>query len=339
MPFKKTPSTGWRPGLFFTYLVGPAGTANLHRNRSSGLMSVTRRRASKRILTDAEEPAKQKCPCSRFKILDLYWQQHQAELRPIWDAAVKKSYMSGYELFMKESLTLCNLTGMLPSCPSPSGGYSTANLIPSDDEVPPPGGWLGKFEPPPPPPDRWHCTGPPEYLCVPDPDGEFETEAECVGLCTPTVSYMDPIADLAPLQWKVYNPPTGSHFSHVDDGVRQPAAPSSDEIYWNGLPNWVYDTYQMSDPGRPANSIIYWAYWKNWSGACDLCLRSRVGGVWQLQHRFVRTSASGFGWSSNSTDPTFGDWTPAQMADVQLEVAVNGEPTSIEVHAVYIEIQ
>ena len=89
-----------------------------------------------------------KCPCLSFKILDLYWQMYAPALKPVWDAAVKRPFLSGYQLFMDENLHMCHEHGTLCGTPSPSGGYAFANLNNSGVEVPPAGAWVGKHLPP-----------------------------------------------------------------------------------------------------------------------------------------------------------------------------------------------
>lgn len=78
------------------------------------------------------------CECLAMRLADAYWQAHAATLKPVWDPAVKKRHMSGYELFMKEAMALILSDNRLPAAPSPSGGYSLHGLIPSPD--PPPWG-------------------------------------------------------------------------------------------------------------------------------------------------------------------------------------------------------
>lgn len=142
MPTKRP--KGIQPGPTFSCFFGPVDNLNLHRTGSRRSLAVTRRpRAILKIHADESEPTP-KCPCKAFKYLDRYWQLNQNTLRPIWNAALKKKHMSGYELFMKESLTLCPITGTLPECPSVSGGYAKDKLIPSTNEIPPLGDWIGK---------------------------------------------------------------------------------------------------------------------------------------------------------------------------------------------------
>ncbi len=144
---RKTPR-GWQPNIFFSSFFGPAGGANLSRSRKSGRPVAAARPHPKKHATPSTVEPKPKCPCKAFTNADKYWQENQEELRPIWNAAVKRQWMSGYELFMKEALTLCPITGTLPLCPSVSGGFTTHHLQPGKIEVPPAGEWIGKAPPP-----------------------------------------------------------------------------------------------------------------------------------------------------------------------------------------------
>jgi hypothetical protein len=98
------------------------------------------------------DPAK--CPCNSFKLLDLFWQQNASALRPIWNAAVKRPHLSGYQLFMDENLRSCHANGCFVSAPSASGGFNFACVTPGSVEIPPAGAWIGKA------PGPWQHTCP-----------------------------------------------------------------------------------------------------------------------------------------------------------------------------------
>ena len=159
MPYKRPPSKGLILSPLFSLIAGPAGTANVHRTRRGDRFAAAPRPIRKSYGGSAPPPAEESCPCKRFKILDVLWRQKTPAEKAAWNNAVKKHHMSGYELWMKESLTLCANCGMLPAGPSVSGGYSTSYLEASDDEVPPPGDWIGKAPPTPPPPPTWPIGG------------------------------------------------------------------------------------------------------------------------------------------------------------------------------------
>ncbi len=124
-----------------------------------------------------EPKAKLSCPCVSFRLSDLRWRAFDAAEKKKWDAAVKRKPMSGYELFMKESMSLLNRGHNYPACPSVSGGFSCNYLIGGSDM---PEEFIGEA---PPPPARWTCTGEPDWQCIPAEDGEYETKQECLDDC------------------------------------------------------------------------------------------------------------------------------------------------------------
>ena len=106
-----------------------------------------------------EEPLN--CPCKRFTAADWRWRMLSPADKKMWDAAVKRPALSGYELYMKEALTLAGRGENWPDCPSVSGGFSCNHLIPGAD--PPTDAQIGEAPPPPPPPpppgcDCEHCS-------------------------------------------------------------------------------------------------------------------------------------------------------------------------------------
>ncbi len=60
-----------------------------------------------------------------FKYCDAVYQQFTEAEKQVWRNAVKKRGMSGYNLWMKESMALAAQGFYLPDVPSPSGGYAT----------------------------------------------------------------------------------------------------------------------------------------------------------------------------------------------------------------------
>lgn len=88
-----------------------------------------------------------------FRYCDAVYQQMTAGQRAPWKAAVKKPAMSGYTLWMKESIHLATQGYYLPDAPSPSGGFSASDAEPGATYPPP-----GCVTPPPPPPAPMACT-------------------------------------------------------------------------------------------------------------------------------------------------------------------------------------
>ncbi|MBA7643145.1 hypothetical protein ES703_50859 [subsurface metagenome] len=147
---------GWFGNIWTTLLFGPAGPLNIHGQRRRRGMVVAPRKDTWVWDEPRPETVEPKCPCSCFKNLDLYWQKMDWGQKHVWNAAVKKPHMTGYNLFMKEGLSACYEHGYLPKVPSVSGGYSPFNCPYMDKRIPPAGEWIGKA-----PIGKYHCTGAP----------------------------------------------------------------------------------------------------------------------------------------------------------------------------------
>lgn len=124
-------------------------------------------------------PADPSCPCEAFKYCDLIYQGMTEDERDEWRGSVTRPATSGYDLWMKECLTLVNAGEAPPDHPSPSGGFSAKEAQPGEKH---PGleicGWV--------PPMRYDCTGAegdPPWECIEAVDGEFETLEECEAEC------------------------------------------------------------------------------------------------------------------------------------------------------------
>lgn len=173
--------SGWRPSILMSQFYGPAGPIYTYTQRRAVAMVAAARPVRKKQTAPKPPGMEEKCPCQAFQVLDLYWQSMSKAEQDVWNDAVKKPHMSGYQLWMKESLWLCKESGYLPACPSVSGGFSCNYIIRGDEKVPPEGDWIGKF-----PALRWSCTGPPDYVCVVMPEGDYATLAECEAVCVPS---------------------------------------------------------------------------------------------------------------------------------------------------------
>jgi hypothetical protein len=153
------------------------------------------------------EPKPGYCPCECWTLADALWQTMTEEQRELWRAAVKAPKMSGYDVWMKEALSLCTRGLNLPDRPGPGGGYSAMYALPGS--TPPPASCL-----PEQPHVGWRCTGDPDWLCQECPweDRQYDTEAECLEDCIePPPEWEDPdgspcafCSDIPPLWYTVY---------------------------------------------------------------------------------------------------------------------------------------
>jgi hypothetical protein len=124
------------------------------------------------------EPKPHKCSCECFQLADALWQTMTEENRELWRAAVKAPQMSGYDVWMKEALYLCNRGINLPDAPGPGGGYSPINAKPGS--TPAPASCL-----PEQPQVGWRCTGDPDWLCQECAweERQYDTEEDCLRDC------------------------------------------------------------------------------------------------------------------------------------------------------------
>ena len=65
-----------------------------------------------------------------FKLADKIWREESEAFRQIWRDAVKKHALTGYMLWMKETLFCFNTGDKAPDAPSISGGFSTRTVKP-----------------------------------------------------------------------------------------------------------------------------------------------------------------------------------------------------------------
>ena len=135
---------GWRPSVLTSTFWGMAAGIKAQRARHGRGIGVSFKGQRSRRAPPLSADPSPRCPCKAFLYCDRHWQTLSPEQKREWQLAVKAPGKSGYDVYMKEALTLCMQQGVLPQCPSPSGGYSTRCLVPSDTPVPPPGDWIGK---------------------------------------------------------------------------------------------------------------------------------------------------------------------------------------------------
>jgi hypothetical protein len=77
-----------------------------------------------------------RCDCKSWKYADWMWANNLID-KDLWRAALKAPQKSGYDLWMKESVTAANRGHYYPDAPSVSGGYSTLKIIPGIHFQPP----------------------------------------------------------------------------------------------------------------------------------------------------------------------------------------------------------
>lgn len=80
---------------------------------------------------------KQSSSCQGFIKADKIYSNWPEARKQIWRDAVKRRYMSGYTLWMKECLYCWSNGWFAPDIPSISGGYSVKKVIPGTEYPPP----------------------------------------------------------------------------------------------------------------------------------------------------------------------------------------------------------
>ncbi len=138
-------------GWLATKISGSLGPSRIEYHRVAG-KTVWRMKPPHKRKLELGSPAAN--PCQQWQQADAIWVNQGESWRQKWRDALKKPGMSGYDLWMKEALTLCSQNKNLPDDPSISGGWSTAKVIPGDTWPP-----AGKEIPipPPPPVDYFDC--------------------------------------------------------------------------------------------------------------------------------------------------------------------------------------
>ncbi|MBA7543016.1 hypothetical protein ES705_35342 [subsurface metagenome] len=138
-------------GWLATKISGSLGPSRIEYHRVAGKTVWRMKPPHKRKLTLDSPEAN---PCKQWKQADAIWVSQVEPWRQLWRNALKKPGMSGYDLWMKEALTLCSQQKYLPDVPSISGGWSTSKVIPGTTFPP-----AGKIIPPPPKPplDYFDC--------------------------------------------------------------------------------------------------------------------------------------------------------------------------------------
>ncbi|MBA7540040.1 hypothetical protein ES705_32329 [subsurface metagenome] len=139
-------------GWLATKIVGSLGPSRIEYHRKYGKTVWRMKPPHKRTLTLGEPKAN---PCKQWQHADALWVSQPDAWRQTWRDALKKPGMSGYDLWMKEALTLCSQNKYLPDEPSISGGWSTSKVVPGET-WPPPG--KAPPKPPLPPVDYFDCS-------------------------------------------------------------------------------------------------------------------------------------------------------------------------------------
>ncbi len=143
---------GYKPSPLLAEWWGNLANAVYRGQGGKGFMHARAKRTHK---TATEKTDFQKCPCEAFKKCDKKYQQLSLQQRAPWRAAVKKPHISGYNLYMKECVSLLIKEENFPDCPSVSGGYSC--MFAQGGETSPPAPIIGQA----PPPSEFVC-------CFPD---------------------------------------------------------------------------------------------------------------------------------------------------------------------------
>jgi len=75
------------------------------------------------------KPPSNRCDCKAWRFIDELWARGHIDKGP-WNAAIKAPRKSGYDIWMREAVSLTARGHYLPDTPSPSGGYSARKATP-----------------------------------------------------------------------------------------------------------------------------------------------------------------------------------------------------------------
>jgi len=148
------------------------------------------------------------------------------------------------------------------------------------------------------------------------------------------VDYCDPDGDITK-QWSHPSAPA-DHFQEINDGVRQPTVPSSDDIAATDGDENAVDQFTMTSLSNvdEVTQVTVWTY-----GNCTAGEDARVNlyiGAWQGQ-AWVGLGTSG-GWRSYTKT---GSWTQEQLNAMQVQYqadSVYGKFDGTWIRACYCEI-
>ncbi len=79
------------------------------------------------MIVDPPPPAS--CACEAWKAADMNWVLLTEAQRQVWRDAVRRPGISGYDMYMSENMHCFHDGDGGPDGPSPSGGYSTVNVV------------------------------------------------------------------------------------------------------------------------------------------------------------------------------------------------------------------
>ncbi len=160
---------------------------------------------------------------------------------------------------------------------------------------------------------------------------------------TPSISplgaYVDPNGDLA-TGWSVS--PSGTHYTTLDDGTRQPTAPNTGDYISTNTNNYV-DTFDMSTFGgvNSVTQVKVWIYCElnpyEGGGSADVTGNIYMNSLWQTPQSFSCVDAAG--WKSVSFT---GTWTSTDLENMQVKltsVVAGGWWGYIYAYAMYSEIK
>jgi hypothetical protein len=140
-------------GLIVSGVTGRAGGQTFRTRSLRGRSSIATVPRDYHLAQPPDPDKPHKCPCECWSLADTAWLAMTDDEHAIWNAAVTARGISGYDLWMKEALYLCNQGLYLPDGPGPGGGFTPRQAIPGT-HIPPPASCL-----PEPPPGCQYCPG------------------------------------------------------------------------------------------------------------------------------------------------------------------------------------
>jgi len=146
------------------------------------------------------------------------------------------------------------------------------------------------------------------------------------------VGYIDPNSDVI-AQWQA----SGINHDHVDDGIREPNVPNSDDIDATDGDENAVDHYHMTtlEGIDEATKIVVWVYGRGTSGEQAIC-NARIDdelylGAWTCTN-------TTFAWRSHTYN---GSWTQSDIDGLQIRFTADsnyGKYDGTWIRACYMEI-
>lgn len=151
-----------------------------------------------------------------------------------------------------------------------------------------------------------------------------------------TVGYCDPNGDVQ----KEWESSCGNHYECIDGGIRQPATPSSDNIYVaDGNENDI-DRFYMDNSIQGVDevtSVVVWIHGNNTTGEhCQVDIQ--LGSIQPWEGYQTVNMDSGYAWFSKTFN---GSWTQQNLDEMQVRFKADSAYGKIDltwIRAFYCEV-